>query len=44
MDDADSTEESADDMTAAETPPKPKKLTALGVKYWRTADRQAGLR
>ena len=36
IDDADNTEESADDMTAAETAPRPKNDTNAGVKYCRT--------
>ena len=36
IDDADKTEESADDMTAAETAPRPKNDTNAGVKYCRT--------
>ena len=33
---ADSVDESADDMTAAETAPSPMNEMAGGVKYWRT--------
>lgn len=33
---ADKTDESADDMTAAETAPKPKNDTKSGVKYCKT--------
>ena len=33
---ADRTEESADDMTAADTAPRPMKETAVGVRYCRT--------
>ena len=36
IDDADKTEESADDITAAETAPRPKNDTNAGVKYCRT--------
>ena len=36
MEEADKTEESAEDMTAAETEPKPKKATNEGVKYCKT--------
>jgi hypothetical protein len=36
---AESTLESAEDMTAAETAPKPKKDTKLGVRYCRTIGR-----
>ena len=36
IDDADNTEESADDMTAAETAPRPKNDTNAGVRYCRT--------
>ena len=32
MDDADSTDESADDITAADTAPRPKKETKPGVR------------
>jgi hypothetical protein len=39
MDAADNTEESADDITAADTAPKPKNDTKSGVKYWRTIGR-----
>ena len=35
MVDAESMEESVEDMTAAETAPSPKKATALGVRYCR---------
>ena len=35
MADAESMEESVEDMTAAETAPKPKKATAFGVRYCR---------
>lgn len=33
IDAADNTEESADDITAADTAPKPKKETKSGVRY-----------
>jgi hypothetical protein len=36
---AERTLESAEDMTAAETAPKPKKDTKLGVRYCRTIGR-----
>lgn len=36
MEAAERTEESADDMTAAETAPRPMNETHLGVKYWNT--------
>ena len=36
IDDADNTEESADDITAAETAPSPKNETAAGVRYCNT--------
>lgn len=36
---ADSTDESADDITAAETAPKPKNETKSGVKYCNTIGR-----
>lgn len=36
MEDADRTDESADDMTAAETAPKPKNETKSGVRYCNT--------
>lgn len=32
----DSTDESAEDITAAETAPIPMNETAFGVKYWKT--------
>ena len=35
MVDAESMEESVEDMTAADTAPKPKKATAFGVRYCR---------
>ena len=34
MDEADRTEESAEDMTAADTAPRPKKATNAGVRYY----------
>lgn len=36
---ADSMEESADDMTAADTAPRPKKDTNGGQRYWSTMGR-----
>ena len=36
IDEADNTEESAEDMTAAETAPRPKNETKAGVKYCKT--------
>jgi hypothetical protein len=36
---AESTLESAEDITAAETAPRPKKETKLGVRYCRTIGR-----
>jgi hypothetical protein len=36
---ADKTLESAEDMTAAETAPRPKNDTALGVRYCKTIGR-----
>lgn len=36
---ADNTDESAEDITAAETAPSPKKETKSGVRYWRTIGR-----
>lgn len=39
IDAADNTDESAEDMTAAETAPKPKKDTKSGVKYCKTIGR-----
>ena len=36
MDAADKTDESADDITAAETAPKPMTATAVGHRYCRT--------
>lgn len=36
MDEALSTLESAEDITAAETAPRPKKDTKSGVRYWST--------
>ena len=36
IDDADNTEESADDITAAETAPRPKNETKAGVRYCKT--------
>jgi hypothetical protein len=36
---ADSMEESADDMTAADTAPRPKKDTQVGVRYCMTMGR-----
>lgn len=36
MEDAERTEESAEDITAADTEPKPKNAMAGGVKYWST--------
>ena len=33
---ADNTDESADDMTAAEIAPSPMNDMAVGVRYWRT--------
>lgn len=36
IDAADNTEESADDITAADTAPRPKKETKSGVKYCKT--------
>jgi len=39
MEDAESTLESAEDMTAAETAPSPKKETIPGFKYFITSGR-----
>lgn len=39
IDAADNTDESAEDMTAAETAPRPKKDTKSGVKYCNTIGR-----
>lgn len=39
MDDADNTDESAEDMTAADTAPNPKKDTKSGVRYCSTMGR-----
>ena len=36
MDDADNTDESAEDITAAETEPSPKKAMNGGVRYCKT--------
>ena len=36
IDDADNTDESADDITAADTAPSPKKDTNAGVRYCKT--------
>ena len=36
MEEADSNEESADDITAADTAPSPKNDTYVGVKYCKT--------
>lgn len=36
---ADSIDESADDITAAETAPRPINDTTLGHRYWRTMGR-----
>jgi hypothetical protein len=37
IDAEDRTEESAEDITAAETAPIPTKDTAFGVRYWKTS-------
>ena len=39
MEEAERTEESAEDMTAADTAPRPKKEAALGVRYCSTIGR-----
>ena len=39
MEEAERTEESAEDMTAADTAPRPKKEAALGVRYCSTMGR-----
>ena len=39
MEEAERTEESAEDMTAADTAPRPKKEAALGVRYCNTIGR-----
>ena len=42
MEEDDKREESAEDMTAADTAPRPMTATAGGVRYWRTSGKIRG--